>query len=243
MPFSKKTFQYFDAAKRNRKNKAWFEKNRANYEENVKAPFGALLEVLEFKLARHLPGISISVRKVTRPLRPEGRADAAGGIVKTHSHVTLWEKKTSLFEWNPGIHIQIGAEKDDNLVGLGLYMTSSRQMRLLRENLVSDFKNIDKILTDKKLRRFWGNLDGDRFKRFPKGFDPEHPSAKYLWHKQFFLNQDLTRAQVTSRKFAQDLSRDLEVAMPFFQWVRETVGTFKKTSTRTRREPELRDTL
>ena len=49
MRFTKETFKYFDQAKKNRKNKLWFDKNKKQYEEAVKAPISAILSEINRK--------------------------------------------------------------------------------------------------------------------------------------------------------------------------------------------------
>ena len=107
-------------------------------------------------------------------------------------------------------------------------MTSSRQTSLLRSALVEDFDRIDEILSDRKLKKTWGGLKGDVYKRFPKGFNPDSEAAKYLKYKQFYLGRNYTRAEVISPKFAKQLVRDLGVALEFFSWIRSTVGTYSR---------------
>lgn len=227
MKFTNATFKYFDLAKKNPNNREWFEKNKGLYEDAVKKPLQSLLIEINKKYQRQLPRIEISPDKVTRPLRPKNRAEE-DGLVKNHVHFSLAEKRTSLFEWNPGIYFQIGADKDENFFGLGLYMTSSRQISLLRNALVEDFDRIDTILSDRKLKKTWVGLKGDVYKRFPKGFDPNCEAAKYLKYKQFYLGRSYTRKEVTSSKFASQLIKDLGVAMDFFTWIRSAVGTYRK---------------
>ena len=186
--FSQKTYQYFKLAEKNKNNKKWFEQNKNFYKEHVREPFEYLINQLNKELKNSLPRIDINPRSITRPQSPINRAQ--NGIVKSHSHVSLAEKRTSLFEWNPGIYIHFGNGKEDNILGLGLYMVSGRQMSLLRNKLVEDFENIDAILSDRKLKKIWGKeLPGEKFKRFPKGYNPDDPRTKYLWNKQFFLFQ------------------------------------------------------
>lgn len=225
--FTPKTFTYFDGARKHKNNEKWFLKNQELYLEHVREPFSHLITVLKKELSADLPHIRIEPQLITRPLRNKNRAEE-GGLIKTHSHVTLWEKKSSLFEWNPGLHIQFGAEKDDNFAGLGLYMVSSRQLSRLRRALVDDFEEIDGLLRAPKLKKAWGDLMGDKYKRFPKGFDPEDPHSKYLWYKQFFLGKTMTRKDVLQKSLAQKLAKDFKVAMPFFKWVRETVGVYQR---------------
>ena len=127
MTFSKNTFKYLDLAQKNRRNKAWFDKNKDLYENSVKLPIVALLKEIEKKYKTRLPQIDIGADKITRPLRAKNKA-AEQGFIKAQSYFTLAEKKTSLFEWNPGIYFQVGADKDDNFFGLGLYIFAGEDL-------------------------------------------------------------------------------------------------------------------
>ncbi len=225
--FKKDIFKYFDLAKKNRHNKIWFEKNKALYEAAVKEPVSVLLTEISKKYQMKLPRIPVGPDKITRPLRPKNRADE-NGFVKSHTHFSLAEKKTSLFEWNPGVYFQVGADDDDNFFGLGLYMVSSRQTSLMRNALIEDYSRIDEILSNRKLKKTWGGLKGETYKRFPKGYDPESESAKYLKYKQFYFGQSFTRKEVLDPKFLSKIVKDLDTALPFFAWIRDTVGTYSK---------------
>jgi uncharacterized protein (DUF2461 family) len=112
--FSNKSFKYFDAAGEHRIDRSWFEDHRSLYDEGVRQPFCHLLERIKEQQGRALPRIKIETAKVTRPLRPSNRADDQG-LAINFSFATLCEKNKSRFEWNPAIHIQFGAKKEDNL--------------------------------------------------------------------------------------------------------------------------------
>jgi uncharacterized protein (TIGR02453 family) len=225
--FSKETFKYFDLAKKNKFNKEWFKKNESLYTSSVKEPFSYLIERLHKEFALDLKRIPIDPKKITRPLRPSNKAEDLGWI-KDHSHITLWEPKTSLFEWNPGIHIQFGTKSDDNLVGAGLYMTSGRQISKLREAALLDYETLDSITKNKKFKTIWGQNFGDKYKRFPKGFDVTHPAAEYLWYKQFFVAKNFKRSEVQNPKFIEQLIKDLKLSLPFLNWIRQAVGIYSR---------------
>jgi uncharacterized protein (TIGR02453 family) len=225
--WNSRTFQYFDNAEKKKQNKEWFLKNQSLYLAHVRQPFETLIAALAKKLGPYLaPEIVFTPTRITRPLRVGDRAKARGAV-KNHSHATFWEKPTSRFEWNPGIHIQIGAREDDNFVGLGLYEPSSRQMKLLRHHLVEDFDTIHGLLTKKKIQDRWGGIQGPRFVRFPKDYRG-HESNPYLWNKQFFLGQNFSRKEVCSRGFVDQVCEDLALALPFFSWVRGAVGKYRR---------------
>ena len=225
--FTRKTFQYFDLAKKNKKKKEWYLKNKAFYEEAVKEPYELLIEEMNHRFSRKLPGIVMSARKISRPLRPKNKAETMG-YVKAGSMFYLSEKQTSIFEWNPGIYMHLGDEKDDNVIGLGLYGPSSRQIKRLREALVKDHKKVSKILADKKFKKYWGGLAEEKYKRFPKDYSQTHAAAKYLWYKQFFLRQQFSRKDVTAKGFADHVLRSYEAGLPLLTWIREAIGIYNK---------------
>jgi uncharacterized protein (DUF2461 family) len=99
---------------------------------------------------------------------------------------------------------------------------------LLRNALVEDFDRIDSIITDRKLKKSWGELKGDVYKRFPKGYNPDSEPAKYLKYKKFYFGRNFTRKEILDPKFSQKIIKDLGNALEFFDWIRKTVGTYRK---------------
>lgn len=224
--FSKKTFEYFDLAAKNQKNENWFLKNKGLYEEHVREPFGILIQQLDLRFGDKLPKIEINPKKISRPLYAANKRTPGKGIIKTQSHATLWEKQTSMFEWNPAIYLQFGHEKDANLLGCGLYMVSSRQLKLMRKNIDERFDEFHKIMNDKKFKKVFPELLGEKYVRFPKEYDENAPSAQYLWHKQFYVGSDYTRKDVMDKNFFKRVGDEVELTLPFFKWIRGTVGTY-----------------
>jgi uncharacterized protein (TIGR02453 family) len=229
--FTRQTFQYFDAAKKNKKKKEWFLKNKEKYEAAVKEPFSILIRELDERLSLKLPRILIAPRKISRPLRPKNKAEVMG-FVKASTMFFLSERQTSIFEWNPGLYMQLGDEKEDNVIGMGLYGPSSRQIKRLRKAFAADYKTLDKILADRKLKKYWGGLAEEKYKRFPKDYSVEDPAAKYLWYKQFFLSRHFTRKEVMSKDFADTVIKSFEAGLPLFAWIREAVGVYDKRERR-----------
>jgi uncharacterized protein (TIGR02453 family) len=224
--FNEKTFKYLKLAKKNVDNKEWFLKNKANYEENVKKPFEVLVTALHKELQNELQGIPISAKSISRPLRPSNRADK--GLVKSFISINLSEKKTSMFEWNPGIYIHIGDNEEEHFLGLGLYMVSSRQLSLMRTKIADDFDTLDEILSDKKFKKVWKGLLGEKMKNPPKGFPVGQPYSDIIMHKQFYIGKKLSNTDIMKKDFVKTTVKDLKLALPYFKWVRETVGVYKK---------------
>lgn len=224
--FSRRTFEYFDLAHANRKNKTWFEKNKELYLEHVKAPFANLVERLDSRLGSELKGINFTPRKIVRPVYSKHRPQPDGAVVRPQTRAYFAEKQSSRFEWNPGIYLEFGDPEADGLAGLGLYELNSRQRSRLRSALVEDTDTIAEILGKRALKKAWGPLAGEKYRRFPRGMDENGPAAGFLWQKEFYLSRKLTRAEIIKKDFIPNLVNDFEVAAPFLQWLRGAVGTY-----------------
>ncbi len=224
--FTKNTFLYFKNAEKNQNNKDWFLKNKDVYLDHVKSPFENLLVDINKKIQKDIPDLRIDSKLITRPTRPSNKASE--GLVKNMSYATITEKRTSLFEWNPGIHIQFGHDLEENFIGCGLYMVSGRQISLLRNAIANDFETISKILNSKKLKNVWGSLLGDMYVRPPKGFRTDEPYSKLLMHKQFYLHRQYKISEINSKSFSTLVINDLKLILPFFEWLRHQVGTYSR---------------
>lgn len=226
--FTRKTFTYFEGAEKNRRNLKWFEKNRVAYDEDVRAPFAELLKDLKTTTAPLFPEMGFSSQKICLPVYREN-IPADGTLIKPFTWAFLSEKRSSLYEWNPGINLYFGEEL---AIGIGLFHPSSRQMKLLREGMLNSPEVLPRILRNKKLHTSWGDLEGEKFVRFPVGFDQEAKGAEYLWFKQFTLKRKLTRKEFLSPDLAEIITLDLVAGAPFLHWLQETVGVYEKPDSR-----------
>jgi uncharacterized protein (TIGR02453 family) len=224
--FSRRTFEYFDLAHANRTNKTWFEKNKGLYLEHVRAPFANLVERLGARLGPELPRINFVPRKIVRPVYSKHRPQPDGAVVRPQTRAYFAEKQSSRFEWNPGIYLEFGDPQAAGLAGLGLYELNSRQRSRLRSALVEDAETIERILGSRKLKKAWGGLAGERYRRFPRGMDENGPGAALLWQKEFYLSRTLSRGEIIKKDFIPNIVDDFEVAAPFLSWLRGAVGTY-----------------
>ena len=225
--FSRKTFSYFDGARRHSADKDWFDAHRKQYTDHVEVPFTHLVLSLKEQLADSLPGIAFSPRRISKPLKRQTK-DNDGPLVRSKATALFAETATSMFESNPGIYLSFGAGDQDNICACGLYMPSSRQIKELRPRFGIEHKRLKRILGSKDLRRYWTGLSGDLYKRFPKEFEESAPGSEFLWHKQFFLSRTSTREEVLRPDFIAETVDAITAAIPFLTWARDAVGIYRK---------------
>jgi uncharacterized protein (DUF2461 family) len=225
--FSRKTFQYFDEASENRNDLDWFEKNKSLYEDHVLAPMSFLIDFMDAKFGDQLEGIEVSPRKITRPKNPKNRAE--NGIIKDFTKVDIMEKKTSLFEWNPGFHIQFGSKEHEGIYFAGgMYMVTGRQIKEFRRAASMDYTNLKKIVNSRKFKKSWGQIEGERYKRFPRDYDADEAYAEFLWMRNFYFMKTPTRTQMIKKDFIPNIVQDFENSLEVLHWLRDAVGVYKK---------------
>lgn len=228
--FTRKTFQYFDGARKHANERSWFDENRALYTDHVEVPLTHLVMELRRELSPLLPGIDFSPRKISRPLLRVMKG-SDGPVVREKATLFLAETATSMFESNPGSYISLGAAASDNVYGCGMYMPSARQVRELRPRLCAELASFEPSLLSAEMKKYWNGLSGDKYQRFPKDFDENAPAAKYLWYKQFFIGKDLTRDDVIQPDFIERTVDAFRAAAPFLTWTRRAVGIYRRPPT------------
>jgi uncharacterized protein (DUF2461 family) len=186
---------------------------------------------LDLRIGDKLSKIEINPKKISRPLYAANKRTRGKGIIKMQTHVSFSEKQTSMFEWNPGIYLQFGHDKDANLIGAGLYMISSRQLKLMRKTIDENFDEFHNLMNEKKFKKVFPELLGETYKRFPKEYDESASSALYLRHKQFYIGNHYSRKEVIDKNFFKRVGDEIELTLPFLKWIRKSVGTYSSRNT------------
>ena len=141
--------------------KAYWTDHKHVYDRAVKAPLDALLAEL---------GPEFGPAKVFRPYR-DVRFSKDKTPYKTHA--------AAVVEDDGSLYVQLGA--DGIFVGGGFWHTHSDQVQRLRAA-------VDDDLSGRQLRELLDGLAGwevmgERLKRVPKPYAPDHPRAELLLHK------------------------------------------------------------
>ncbi len=116
----------------------------------MKAPFTYLIKKMDLALGAQFPGIPVLPRKISLPFYREEYIPEDGTVVKNKCSAFLSEKSGSKFEWNPGLYLTLSS--DENIMGHGLYRPSSRQMKLLRPQIMKDPAQISKLMKNGKFQ-------------------------------------------------------------------------------------------
>ena len=181
--FTKDFLKFFQELSKNNQ-REWFHANKKSYETHVKNPFKSFVQIIIDKVQAIDPTVVIAPKdaifrinrdirfsKDKTPYKTNVSAAISAGGRKDHSR--------------PGIYFEMGAENFG--IYIGVYMPDKTQLQNIRESIVTNPKEFEKILKDKKFKKYWGEIHGEKNKRVPKEFKEDIITQPLIANKQFYV--------------------------------------------------------
>jgi len=226
--FSPAAVRFFKSLKRNN-NRDWFNERKQVYEQEVKAPFLALIEQVNHSLADFAPEYIKPAPKAIFRIYRDTRFSGDKRPYKTHAGA-WWSPSAFAKTSGAGFYMHIGA--DDVVIAAGNFMPPPDQLLLIRRYLEMHHAEMRALLTDKKLRRLLPDLETNPLKRMPKGFPSaslsmqdadnesptgsplDHPAAEYLLDRKWGISVTLPADTAASPKFFNEIVTRFRAATP-----------------------------
>ncbi len=191
--------------------KSYWEKHKATYDNDIKAPMTALVTALAPEFA--LDG---KTYKVFRPYR-DVRFAKDKTPYKTHQGAFVPSGPST------GWYVQVGAP--GVRVGVGFYEASPARLAAIRTAIAEERRGRQLARIIAKLQRDGWELGGDTLKTSPRGYDAGHPRIELLRHRSMTLGRSYGFEPVIHTSELLDLVRsDWRAATPFVRWVTENAG-------------------
>lgn len=202
--------------------KAYFDANRQVYDEQVRRPLQQLCLAVGERLAsgpvpeiRYEPKVGGSMFRINRDLR------FSKDKTPYHPHLDLawWQgehPKTS-----PAFILRI--RHDEMLTGAGVFALADDRLDRYRAAVVgepgADLERIIDAITEAVPS---ASLSEPSRKRVPKGFDADHPRARYLLHDGLHLSGvEPTPTSITSLGLADHIAERLGAYVDLHGWLVE----------------------
>ena len=198
--------------------RAWFEPRKADYDRLLKEPLAALCTALAERFAAR--GIPLHADPVRSPFRiyRDVRFSRDKRPYKTHLGASFpWavsgETGGARARTAPGggyFHLAPG----ETFVGGGMWHPDPALLAAWRAVVVSRPAEVRAALDDPAFVRTFGQVDGERLKRTPTGFDPAHPEAELLKLKDVVFGRSLSEDQACSPELPDVIADALATARP-----------------------------
>ena len=198
--------------------RAWFDKHRDEYEELVLEPAKEFVIDLGAKLQRLRPRVQVDprtnygVKRINRDIRFSKNKKP----YKDHQTLWWWEGREK--EASPGYWFDLHPKSV--ILAVGLYMAEPKVLDRYRQAVVDDPTggSLDRMVKGFERRGY--KLEGSTKKRVPRGFDPEHPRARYLKHDGIYAWREtpLPRGDFVAHCFAH-----YRTLTPLQEWLMELI--------------------
>jgi uncharacterized protein (TIGR02453 family) len=219
--FTPETIKFFRQLSRNN-NRDWFAKNKTKYENVVLNPALALVTDMQGPLKKISPHFTAIPRR-------------SGGSLMRIYRDTRFSKDKTPYKTNLGIQFRHEAgkdvhapgfyfhiDKDQIFVGAGIWHPDSGTLKKIRARIDDDPKGWTRAKNGREFKATYA-LQGDRLKRPPKGFDPEHPLIEDLKRKDHIGLAPLSEADLFQRQLIDKLIARFKTAVPFVRFLCDAI--------------------
>lgn len=200
--------------------KPWFDAHRPAYEA-ARGTFEQFIDGLidEFRVADHLHGLTARecIARIYRDVR--------------------FAKDKSPYKTNFGALIAPGGWKTmgngyyvslqphgQSMVAGGLYNPTPAQLDRFRRAIAADAAPLKKIRRAAAFVAAFGDIEGERLKTAPKGYDKAHPDIALLQLKQITVIHRFTDQAVLARDFARQVVGVCQAMRPFLNYLDEILA-------------------
>jgi uncharacterized protein (TIGR02453 family) len=214
--FSKEGMSFLRRLKKNNE-RDWFFPRKDEYETLVKVPMSELIEELGTRFRQSAPDLRFSPKGIYRIYR-DVRFLKDKTPYKTHIAASF-DFSSVKGGSAPGFFLSVSPA--EVYFGGGLYMPDARQLNRLRWAIDQKPDGLLDILATPKFKRTYGELKGEKLKRAPKGYLPDHDQIELLKHKQFYAFKELEPAAALKAGFAKTIGDGIQDMLPLMRWLRD----------------------
>jgi uncharacterized protein (TIGR02453 family) len=217
--FGKDALGFFRALKFHQ-DKAWFDANRAIYDEQVVAPLAALLDDLTTAFARKKIPLRADSKKSIFRIHRDVRFAKDKSPYKTHAGAVMTRTGGRM---EPGL-LYIHVDPEGCFVAAGFYMPDSAALNRMRTAIArNNGKTFLKVAGELERAKLRFAAHGDELSRVPRGFEAFKgtPVEGSLRKKSLIVEQRLSDRDIASPKLPATIVDFTERAMPLlkFGWV------------------------
>ena len=218
--FPKEGLQFLKKLKRNN-NRSWFEKHKHEYEEFLRLPMQSFIFALQPQFAAFAPEFDLSPKHSIFRIYRDVRFSNDKTPYKTHiaAHFVLRGKEKGFVGSGYYFHIEPG----EVFIGGGIYMPDSDQLKRIRKAIAGQSEEFLGILGDRRFKRRFGKLEGNKLQRIPKGYDESHPMADWLKLKQFFVGVSLPESSCYKPSLVGTIAAISKEAAPLVKFLNRAV--------------------
>lgn len=213
--FTTDTLKFLRALKRNN-DREWFRQRKDRYEQHVRQPMIELIARLSGDFRTFAPDFIAEPKVCLYRIYRDTRFSADKSPLKTHVAAHFPMRGMPKGDGG-GLYLEVAPTWV--WMGGGLYMPSNAQLRAIRSHIADTHPRLHRLVSSAAFRKTVGALEGERLSRVPRGYDRDHPAARYLEFKQFLAGREFDAAFATRPAFYRELLATFRAVAPVVRFL------------------------
>ena len=209
--FPGEAIQFFRGLARNN-NREWFLPRKAIFEAQVKQPMRELVAELNAAMMGFAPEYVTDPDKAIYRIYRDTRFSQDKTPYKDHIAASF-RRHGTVGHSDAGYYFEVSHQEVG--IGGGVYMPAPETLLAIRNHIAGRHEEFREIVGARAVRQLFGELQGERLSRVPKGFCAQHPAADLLRFKQLYLYVELPPDLATTHALYGEIVKRFRAMAPF----------------------------
>jgi uncharacterized protein (TIGR02453 family) len=192
----KSTITFLSDLKKNNE-KEWFNSNRGRYIE-AKANFESFVQAAINEITKFDPILKgLEAKSCMYRINRDIRFSNDKTVYKTYMGAFIVKGGKNNGDKYAGYYVHVEPGNSSMIAG-GAYIPPMPWLTAIREKIDEQGDKFLKILNNKDLKSFFGEIEGEKLKSAPKGFSKDHPNIELLRMKSYLVSRMISDREITS---------------------------------------------
>ncbi|MDE5448879.1 TIGR02453 family protein [Elizabethkingia meningoseptica] len=211
-------FNFLNLLNRNN-NREWFNENKPQYQQ-ANEIFINLVEQLISELGKTEPELEkLDAKKCVFRIYRDTRFSKDKTPYKTNFGASFFMGQTKgIGEAGYYLHLESGK----SFIAAGLYQPNSDVLKKFRKEISYNKEEFLSIIEKPAFKKSF-NIEGEKLKKVPQGFEKDDPMAEYLKFKEMILIHSLKDEDILAPSFIKEVGKLFKIAHPFNKFVKESI--------------------
>lgn len=194
------TLEFLNLLKHNN-NKEWFDKNRSLY-VTAKANFESFVQNLIHEIIEFEPIMKgLEVKNCVFRINRDVRFSNDKSPYKTNMGAFMVRGGKQNGDKYAGYYFHI--EPGKSMLAGGAYIPPSPWLTAIREKIDDDPDRLVGIINNPGFKKYFGQIEGEKLKKAPKGFSPDHKQIELLKYKSYLAVKESSDETVLGSNYFQ----------------------------------------
>lgn len=218
MDFSRLTAYLADLAQNNER--AWFEAHRSEYQA-LRDGFTGFVGQVIAAIAEWDEGVQWKDPKdcIFRIYRDVRFSNNKAPYKTTFS---AYVSESARRGGPPGYYFEVD-HTGTMLAAGGIWMPDPATLTRLRDSIAEHPQRLEKVLRSRGFKKTWGDLQGDKLTRPPRGYSDATPLIEYIKLKSYIVWRERDVRSATDEDALAWLTNSFRAARPLVGWVRTSL--------------------